>query len=56
MINKKTTMNLFELYDYIEALEIRIKRLERLIVKEEKEEERFETKPPFYYDKLRNER
>jgi hypothetical protein len=52
MIDKKTTMNLFELYDYIEALEVRIKRLERLIVKEEKEEERFKTKPPFYYQKL----
>tara|TARA_R100001082_G_C4271786_1_gene120059 strand:+ start:205 stop:378 length:174 start_codon:yes stop_codon:yes gene_type:complete len=57
MISKKTSMNLFELYDYIEALEIRIKRLERLIVKEKEEEkEKFETKPPFYYDKLRNER
>ena len=42
-------MNLFELYDYIEALEIRIKRLERLIVKEKEEEkEKFEPKPPFY--------
>ncbi len=49
-------MNLFELYDYIEALERRIKILEKLIIKEKKEEERFETKPPFYYDKLRNER
>ena len=36
MINKKTTMNLFELYDYIEALEARIKKLERLILKEKK--------------------
>jgi len=36
MINKKTTMNLFELYDYIEALEVRIKKLERLILKEKK--------------------
>jgi len=29
-------MNLFELYDYIEALEVRIKKLERLILKEKK--------------------
>ena len=43
-------MNLSELYDYIEALEIRIKRLESLIVKEE-EKEKFEPKPPFYYHK-----
>ena len=31
-------MNLFELYDYIEALEVRIKKLERLILKEKRSE------------------
>ena len=49
-------MNLFELYDYIESLEVRIKILEKLIIKEDKQKEKYETKPPFYYDKLRNER
>ena len=48
-------MNLFDLYDYIESLEIRIKILEKLIIKGNKEE-KFEDKPPFYYDKLKNER
>ena len=43
-------MNLFELYDYIESLEVRIKILEKLVV-EEKNKKPFNVKPPFYYGK-----
>lgn len=42
-------MNLFDLHDYIESVENRVKLLEKLIVKDEQKEQ-FEAKPPFYYD------
>jgi hypothetical protein len=32
-MNKKKTMNLFEIYDYIEKLEKRLKRVERRLHK-----------------------
>lgn len=48
-MNKKMTMNLFDLHDYIESVENRVKLLEKLIVKDEQKEQ-FEAKPPFYYD------
>ena len=46
---KKNTMNLFELYDYIEALEKRIEKIEQIFIKETRE--KFDSKPPFYYHK-----
>ena len=44
-------MNLFELYDYIESLEVRIEILEKLMIKEERVTANFNEKPPFYYQK-----
>ena len=35
-MDKKTTMNLFEIYDYIESLEKRVKKLERICRKRSK--------------------
>jgi len=47
-------MNLFEIHDYIETLEKRIEKLEKLIGHGEEEKEKFKSKPPFYYRKLRD--
>ena len=49
------TMNLFELYDYIESVENRVKVLEKLIVKDTVEGEKFKPRPPFYYRNRREE-
>jgi len=54
-MNKKNTMNLFELYDYIEALEKRIIKLEQYLVGNKKKEY-WEEKPPFYYQKDKGEK
>ena len=48
---KKNTMNLFELHDYIELLEKRIEKIEKLIGDGKKEKEEYKLKPPFYYQK-----
>ncbi len=48
---KRNTMNLFEIHDYIETLEKRIERLERLIIDDEEEKEKLKSKPPFYYQR-----
>jgi 23S rRNA maturation-related 3'-5' exoribonuclease YhaM len=46
---KIMSMNLFEIHEYIESVENRVATLEKLIIQDQKKE-RFENKPPFYYD------
>lgn len=48
---KRNSMNLFELYDYIEELEARIEVLEELVLKKKEAVSSFKEKPPFYYHK-----